>query len=218
MTILNETIPRQGSNASANFDFRDLASGLGYEIYYGVATKSRIAVTSTQVYQLLPTAEIWPTDVNISQTAVATTTFNFDTSVFNLPRTVRGTAIFNAAIVCDEADNQESQVTVQIKKVAIDGVTVTNLSSAIVWDRSSTSSIGPNETENMLIYLDLTQTLIKKGEKLRLAVSLTMISGSGTDTVKVYCDPQERTITVGGSAQTNISTQMKLLMPFRIDQ
>lgn len=213
MAVLNDIIPRYSNPATANFDFTDIATGLGYETYYGISTKDRSAVPDTQQYLLSPTANLYPTDTKISQTAVASTDFNFDTSVFNLPRTVKGTAIFNAVLTCEEADNQESRVLVQLKKVASDGTTTTNLTSQYVWDRTSTEAIGPNEQENMLMFLTLTQTTIKKGEKIRLVVTLDMQSGAGTDTMNVYCDPLARTIL----ASSNISSQMKILIPYRID-
>lgn len=214
MSILAETIPRQGSNATASYDFRDLVSGLGYDTFYAVASDEEALGTIS--YYLSPTADIYTDTTSTTQSSQGTKTLNFDSSAFNLPRTVRGTAIINFSGKNNDADVTNVTFSAQLLKVLADGTTTQALSSAKVVDYDGNtppgSALGASVKFNALLFLSLTQTLIKKGEKLRLQIIIDMKDTA--DSVTIYHDPLGRNI-IG---DTNFSSIMKAIVPFRIDQ
>lgn len=116
----------------------------------------------------------------------------------------------------NDADQVNVTFSSQLFKVHSDGTTTTALCSAKVADYDGNTPPGTNLTANakanMLHFLDLTETLIQIGEKIRLQVIIDVKDSS--DSVTVYHDPQGRDLL----SDTSYSTKMKLFMPFRIDQ
>lgn len=218
MADIPQVIPKGTATAIASYDFQDVASGTGFVTYYPCATLSG---TGTFSYKLITITSVYPdqdaggssTTENTGGTAPESTTLNFDTSAFNLPRTARGTALVNFAVRNPDADVTNCKISAQIKKVASDGTTVTNLSSAVERNYGSGggSALGATTTQQIFLELPLTQTQIKVGEKLRLTIILTV--DDINDNLVMYHDPPGRDLSIG----TLYSTQAKLLMPFRVD-
>ena len=80
--------------AIASFAFTDIAEGTGVQIFLGVAS----TVDSTVDHHLISSGDVHSQPISTSRSSTGTTTIDFDTSVFNLPRTVRGTAFFSAGM------------------------------------------------------------------------------------------------------------------------
>ncbi len=182
------------------FDFTDIATGLGFETYFGTAQEDSV----DNIYLLLPFAvNSGGGDSNNSfnaftkRTSVGTTTLTFNTSVFNLPRTVKGNAYVSFGLNGNSSLTGRATATLSIVD---SGGTPTNISSTF-----TTRNMGNSADESQLLELPLTQTTIKKGEKLRLVFELVFASGSGT--LKVHHNNLS-------STNTEI---FKLLIPFRIE-
>ncbi|KKM89889.1 hypothetical protein LCGC14_1244160 [marine sediment metagenome] len=152
----------------ASFDFKDIASGLGYEVFYPKASKDASGTT-----RFLFTDSTL-TSIPVTSSGTTITIFNFDTSVFNLPRTVKGTAYCVSRVSATSGTNAYS---VQLVKV-LDDLSTVNLSSEITSTTVGTSAL------DFPIQLPLTQTLIKKGEKIRLIFTLLKIDGGGVMTLE----------------------------------
>lgn len=194
----------------ASYDFNDIASNLIFHTFYCIAQDEEALGTIT--YKLADTNTFYSNTTSSTVNTTTPSTYNFDTSVFNLPRTAKGTAIFQCTMKNNDADVVNVTLTVQLKKVLPGGSTV-NLCTAKVVDYDGNTApgnaLGASTKVNVLLFLDLTQTIIKKGEKLRCAVTLDVKDAA--DSVSIYHDPLGRDLL----SDTNFTTQMKLHMPFR---
>ena len=174
--------------AIASFNFEDIATGTGTQAFFlGVGKTS-----GGETHNLLSTAiTSWGTDGGDGKRLIAGN-FDFDTSNFNLPRTVTGTAILSGefSVVSDA----NVSLTVQIMK--FDGSTETNISSIIT---SQTADF--TATEGFLIEIPLTTTIIKRGELLRANIIVTAAGSSN-----VQSDP------LGAAG----NEPLRLLIPFKI--
>lgn len=213
MATLNETIPRQGTNASASFDFRDLASGSGYESFYGVVqnfSASAMLPYSSAVSQafLIPTADVIPFSTSKSTSTTTSSAINFETSAFNLPRTIRGTAIVYFNCRNNAGSTTNARFWAQLKKV--DGTTgnLTNITSIYTLDHDGNeapaNAMGATTSEAFLGFLDTSQAILKKGDKIRLEVR--------------FYDRDNESVSVDHDPSGISEKQLKVLIPFRIDQ
>ena len=202
MAILKTTFPTPTETAIASFSFTDIESGLGFVDFY------------TAVTNLLAGAEEIITDdattysgkISTNRTGAGTTSFTFDSSVFNLPRTVKGIAIFTCGV---GGANTAALTAVTAKLQKWDGTSATDLSSVITSATFTATSAIPDKM--LLLQLPLTQTRIKKGESLRLLVTFVMANGISMD---IGHDPRGR---AGGNIGTDAVTEMKVSIPFDLD-
>lgn len=214
MAEIPQVIPRGTQTSVASYDYTDIASGLGFVTYYPCATLSG---TGTLAYFLVTTTDVRPDQdaggASTTNSTVSSLSINFDTSTFNLPRTAKGTAFVNFAVRNPDADVTNCKFSAQLKKVASDGTTLTNLSSAVERNYGSGGggALGATTTQQIFFSLALTQTQIKVGEKLRLTIILTLDDAS--DNIVMYHDPAGRDLSIGAL----YSTQAKVHMPFRVD-
>lgn len=192
--LVPQNIPILTTNAIASYDFIDLTSGLGFRIFYpGVAVDTGASryglLTQTLFSRVLETT--------------SSTTLDFDTSVFNAPGTIKGTAYLQVPFRADNANSV--LITAQIKKINV-AAAVSNISSVITSD----TFVGtPTTTSGVfLLEIPLTQTTIGVGEKVRLEI-VTTVAGGGTQ--GIAHDPAGRS-----SSSYSVTTNAKLALPFRI--
>ncbi len=177
------------------FDFSDIATGLGFEVFWGTPSVD----TGGTDYNLLSfQITSGDGDVNTSQSGVGTTTINFDTSTFNLPRTAKGTAY----VSCGAQATVTLATSIKAQIAVVDsGGTPRTISSEF----ECPQVIGIVGIRTQLLALPLTQTTIKKGEKLRMIIKVVVDASGG----------------VGGilhdNTNSDIDQHLKLLMPFRIE-
>jgi len=190
-------IPAIGEAASASYDYVDLANGLGYTPFYLGQSED---TTNGKEYLLTDSTLIKSSE--ISRLGYSEE-LNFDSSGFNLSRTVKGTAY--VSLVGGTNTANQSSVTVILYKVTVAAEEVP-LSSSLVMTHAATGGI------YYLIQLPLTETIIKRGEKLRLSVTTT---DPATGAAAIGIDPAGRTFNI--DAAENYDSQSKILVPFRID-
>lgn len=206
MTDVPTYFTTEPSGVSAIYDYTDVASGLGIINYKAFTTEVSGASAAVTGYAL-GTNTVYSTTIATWNTTASTTTMNFDSPPFNLPKTAKGTAYFSCGLAC--TNGGYVQVTTQLQKW--NGTTATNLSAEI---SGSYYSAGGTATvcKMALLPIPLTQTIIKKGEQLRCVVKFINITG---DDAEIGHDPQGRSgIIVSGAS---VTTAMNLYMPFRIE-
>ena len=203
MVQINPTYPLPPAPI-ASFDFEDVAEGTGVVIFFGISSE-----TSGGVDYHLVANKAFSSQPDTTRSTSGTTTIDFDTGTFNLPRTAKGTAYFSAAIG-GTTDQARPQLKVQIFHVDA-AAAETNITSEITSQEfAAPSGVGP---EMVFLELPITQKHFAKGEFIRLRVKLVTTTNT---TAGVGHDPnnQDPTFT---SAALKITTVMELQMPFRID-
>lgn len=197
--------PQQQESAIATFDYADLASGLGYDILYGTASKN---FAGTASYHLVTDASAKASAAVSALSSATKATYHFLGSSFNEPRTAKGTAYVSLGM---GANNATAHVAVQIFVLDSD----LNATAICTLTSSSIITVGATDLSEMkFIPLALTETNIKIGESLRLSVTHQQTSTGNTE---VGHDPTGEDGTYIPLAGTAHTTKMQLLMPFKID-
>lgn len=197
--VLQPKIPALGSQNVVSYNYSDLASGLGYETFHAGTT---VNDGSTTVYNLTPFT--YSSDTQYSD--VDTTGLKFDTSVFNLPKTLKGTAFVEIPMSTDGRTPATVKEDVTLYRVDT-GDTEHEIGTG------TSSSLGANSQAVKTVSIDCTETLIKKGEKLRFKIASN--SGS-TNGAFVAHDPNSSSSIT--HFDTIESTDLKVQVPFRINQ
>ncbi len=194
------TIPEiyrgETENIIASFDFTDIAEGTGIVIFQGFDVSSG-AVT----FHL--------TESTITSTRIETGgNLTFNTNPFNLPRTVRGTGNVRFSTQYNGTNTQEAFWKVEIIHVDADG-NATTIGREQTKTITSTGSIIKSSHALSII---LTETLIKKGDNIRITVNPTLSGGTSV----TGHDPLNRE----GPLITPVSTtptKFEVFIPFKID-
>ena len=210
MALIPESFPQEPEAAIASFAFTDIAEGTGVQVFFGISSEN---FTSTVDYHLVGNSDVTSSQSSSSGAATSTTTIDFDTGTFNLPRTVRGTASFSAGM---GVLNATMHLAAQVKKVAADNtvINLTSKQSGQIFTNAGTDS------EMVFIPLPITATgsnaIIKKGEFLRLTVGLHQNTG-GVNETELGHDPKNNDGELGAiKPGTKNTTVLRLLMPFEI--
>jgi len=193
--------------ALANYDYTDIEEGTGVQVYYGAALKTNAATTynlsSNKDYSAL---------ISTVKSAAGTTTLNFDSTVLNSPKIVRGTAYYSSSLYQEDATGDNVYLKVQLQKV--DGASnVTDISSEI----QSNVFSGSVKHGSILIPMPLTQTPLQKGDLIRLVVKMIKVGATGD--CELTHDPMERDGTYLTSSTTapEITTKLTVAIPFDLD-
>lgn len=202
MALIPNTFP-EPPQPIASFNFTDIADGSGNVLFLGLATEDTGGVGYHLVSTTTPS-----TPIVTGRSSQGTTTIDFDSTVFNLPRTAKGTATFSAYMGATVGEDVKLAVTI-IHVDADDNETVigTELTSATYTSQSGT------EAEAVSLRFVLTEKRFKRGDKIRLRVKLTQVNAAGAS--EVGHDPGEEDGTFIQSSQ-GTTTKMELIMPFRI--
>lgn len=177
-----------------SFDFIDVASGTGFITWYlGEMWSS----TGAQVWTLATN-----TPYSRNPSSGGTMDKDFDTAEFNLPQTVKGTAYITLGVAATAANN----IAVQAKLYKLNGVTETLIGSS-----ATDTWINDAAPTMMLLEIPCTQTLIKKGEQIRLS-----ISQSGTANFLLGHDPQGRDTGII-TAANQVTSASRAYIPFALD-
>lgn len=200
---------KSGENVIATYDQTDIAAGTGFATFYGVGTSYAPGIAT--IYGLTDDATLI-SNTNSASTSTSTT-INFDTSAFNRPLVVRGQAVVSFCFRNTVGSSTSMTVSAQLKKVASDGTTITNLGSAITVYHDGTngsSALGATSNEQFLGFMEMTETVMEVDSKLRCTIILT---DNDAEQVAFYFDPQGRDLL----SDTTVSTQLKVLLPQKID-
>ena len=151
------------------FDFVDIANGLGYEKFWLVGSEDSAGIKHVLTNLILGADN----NATFSETT-SSLAINFDTSTFNLPRTVKGIALAQMQLKLQSGSNSTNAYSIKMQVVHADNST-TDISSQI----DSNATVGLFSTPStFLMEIPLTQTTIKKGEKIRTIVTITESASS----------------------------------------
>ena len=187
------------------FQFTDIAAGTGVVTYFGAASKDPTIgymLSEQQVY----TAQRETARV----TGTGESTFNFDLTAFNLPRTAKGTAVFSCPVW---NLTQANTTTIKVKIIKVSGGTPSDVSSQI--SAEGLSNVG--QAKMILIKIPLTETHFKKKDILRCEVVLNTSGDPGAFGHSPNNIKGEARFTAAIIADNNLVMIMKLNMSYRID-
>ena len=175
--------------ATASFSFTDIADGTGIQIFFCAIGET----SGGNTYHLLSEA-VSSKNAGSDKNLGGGSDVDFDTAIFNLPRTAKGTAFISGTfdVIAD------ANIVMTARIVKWDGSTETNISSVVTSQTETATGI-----RAFLFALPLTQTIIKKGDLLRVTITVT----EGGNSV-VHADPL---------ASATDSQPLRLLMPFKLD-
>lgn len=203
---------------SAVFDFTDFESAVGYVSYQGYNSDNDgtpdYHINKNEFHSDTPDT-VSTTTSGTSPTYAKTMDLDFDTNIFNLPRTINGTAIINMTLAIKHA------AAVRYRGVAIisvyDGSTETVLGTAT---SKSVLAVGTSawESENFTVNISLTKRAIKKGELLRLTIQHWSHTGTGESSVETAIghSPFGLTDNIDPATQDSDYNQTILNAPFDI--
>ena len=188
----------------ASYDYNSIASGINYTTFYPLVTKD----AATQ-YSLQDNTKSYSSIRDTKQDAVGTTTLTFDSSGFNIQRTVRGTAFMSVGV---EYSLGAMANTLSVQLFKYDGSTATAISTA------SVLTIGAETTQTIYSFeMPCTETLIAEKEQLRVVIILTIPAGGGGCWLSVGHDPAnfDGENVTPSTADTITSTRINI--PFKLE-
>ena len=215
--MADEGIPnrfQQSSPILASFPSQELATGLGYEVYYGVCQSfpaSALApyTTANPQYFLMDNNALDLYTDTTSTSTQTTATLNFDSSPFKIPRVVSGKVFINFAV---KGHTTTTNCTFSARLYKYDGSTETAITALQTLDYNGNNApavaMAANQIVNFMAAIDATDTIIKVTEKLRLKVVVTDVDN---EAITVYHDPLGRDV----FSNSNFSSRMKIKVPFR---
>ncbi len=182
---------REDERVLATFDFFDVADGTGFVKYWLSASSS----PATDYH--LGTEQVYSTVIDTKGTSTTSSTkiidLDFDLTSFNLPRTIRGTALVQSTLkVSSAAGTTINTVFMQTRIRKWDGTNETEI--AVARSQNVVQINGTIGHEMILFPITIPKTHFRKGETLRVTVELWGIKGvaDGASFSWFGHDPQNR--------------------------
>lgn len=204
--LLPTNFPAPQEAALASYNYTDVAEGTGLIVYYGWAHEDSVGKKYALTTDSGLKSRYQEQSVTLSNGSAFVKEFDldFDLPSLNIPRTLRGTALFNAPILI-AASGESAYIIAKVRKY--DGTTETDLVTA-----QSGTFLADAGTANTTIILAWTgvipKTNFKRGETIRVTLEYY---GKGTNTFAIGHDPANRD-------GTNITgCLLKINLPFKID-
>ncbi len=222
---LPQRIPPVLEKAIATFNFTDIDEGLGFIHLKGFGTESFSATTLGISKNDIFSDPIETKGVDAVALGGANGVFaiegtlDFDTSIFNLPRTLKGTAYINGSMaVLRNSGTANPTLYIAFTIYHFDGSTETSLGTVNTTKISDTDGVA--DIKSFSCEITLTEKHFKKGDKIRVTADF-FVSRSAQQVVTVTAviahDPQNRngeTLITDASAN---HTTLNMFIPFRID-
>ena len=205
MGITDGPFPQILPPAIASYDYTDIAEGTGTKYFYGLKDSASGSIN----FRLTSNADTYSSLIETIRQTAGTDTFDFDTQPFNLPKTVKGTAYVSIPWYYGDAANY-AYTTAQLQKIS--NSVVTDVSEQVV----STQTAGTNKMTMQFLSLPLTQTILKKGDQIRLVIRMVQVIGTGIHAIGH--DPMGRSADYINSIKDGWgSSALVLHLPFKID-
>ena len=200
--------PLPPESAITSFPYSDIESGTGTVIYYGASEKSG-ATTS----YILTTKSVSSQDsaTLVGSGASGSVEYNFDLTPLNVPKVVKGKGFLNLTVQGNKNTN-DGTINVAVRVIKYDGSSETELMSSINQDVTIVSDTFASRT--ILFPLDLTQTVFKIGDILRLELIYSWsVVGGAFSALQLGTDPADR---FTFETSSNTSSVLALYIPFRL--
>ncbi len=233
MVQIPTAYPPPQEKAIASFDFTDIEEGIGFVHLKGTATSEFLTASTDTVDHQLTRNDLFsePTETkvldNISLTSGSLVfelkgTLDFDTTTFNLPRTVKGTAFINGSMAV-HADTVGTpgfpNLYIAFTIYHFDGSTETSIGTANT-HAIEQQTAGLNTVESFSVPITLTQRHFAKGDQIRVTADFFM-ARNGTQatngSASIAHDPQNRNGTIYITDASANHTTLNMFIPFRID-
>ena len=214
MAVIPTTFPPVQEPAIATFNFTDIANGTGVLVLQGADTAQGKILVGNQVYS----SDIETSAASVGAPFAKVIDVDFDLTAFNLPRTLKGTAVINVPFAVQSEANSTTHnafVIVNIKHVD-SGSTETSLGTAQSDTITSPSSAGGITQKVAAVTIALTERHFKKGETLRITVE-GWVNVAGLSGITIGHDPQNRDGARLTPSTEEVTTQMIANIPIRID-
>ena len=210
--ILKERIPTPAPEASASYDFQDIEEGVGFVSFNAATTSGSNILTRRVVYSTDISTTINPVSANHTKEIDK----DFDTAAFNLPRTLKGTALISVPLLTQTSgggSRTSAYTVVDVKHW--DGTTETSLgrstSGSYLLSPSTASQVVSGSQLHKIV---LTQKVFKAGDILRLTVEGYSVQGTGL--MEIGHDPKIRVSDTDGAAKMSV-TDLIADIPFKLD-
>jgi len=185
----------KSSETLASFDWVDLASGTGFVVYKG---GTGISGAST----FLSNNDFYSNTIESLATGTGTTAtkefdLDFDLSAFNLPQTIRGTAIVTVPMgIRGESAGGKTYNMYYIAKIRKwNGTTETEVASATSDTHSQVIADDARVGMTKTVQITVPATHFKKGEVLRLTIEGWAWASAGSDSdYAIGHDPKDRNV------------------------
>lgn len=204
----------------ATFSFNDIASGEGFVTINGLAT-----INDTTTSYGAGSNIIFSHPESTSSSAFSDLSFveqlnlDFDTSKFNIPRTMDGTAFLNISFAAKAVGAGDCSAYCIVKLFHFDGSTETQLGSNQQTQTVTESRSSDDRSDTSALQFSITNQLFKVGDLLRITVGVWGKVTGNTGIVKLYHDPKDTTPSEDTDAGVSLadSTKLELFVPFKIE-
>lgn len=217
MTEVNKYFPEQAETAIASYNYTDIVEGTGIIKFTAYSSETDAGMdyhlgTDETVYSKDP--EAWASGAD-----TATIDHDYDLSPFNLPRTIKGTAMVNFTLKARAGTGQTTDAKADVYIRKWDGTTETD----IVTDTSQTIRLvnGVSGAETINMPLTVPTTHFKAGEQLRLSIVANNLKVTNSATLDVWIgqDPAngDGTYIKPSLDDPRTTTRTTFFCPFKLD-
>lgn len=210
---------RKSADFAATYEFNDIASGLGYQKFYGAVLSkmsgaiivSGAVLTDNEIYSHYPYLR-HSTTGGFSKTKLAE--LDFDSSDFNLTRVIDGKMLLNFPYYLETGTGSGMNTQFIATLYKVDGTTETFLVSG----QTLTQEIAASASGSgyCAMELEIPKTKITNGDKLRITAEwyVTSTAGAGQTAIAVWSfDPANR----DPLSKFDSGTSTEFYIPFVID-
>lgn len=211
---------KSSEGVTANYNYTDIAEGTGIIVFFGYAENDSTGKTYHLNQQALFSYDIEYTATAIAEGAAAKVIdLDFDLANFNLPKSIKGRAMFTVPLRVTAAVGAgvttSAYIVARLRKW--NGTTETEISDV---QSNTISATNNTSTYQIMIFGDTVPlSHFKKGETLRLTIEVYGANtggGGATNTCQIAFDPMDREGT--NFTETNIKSRiLQLNCPFVID-
>jgi hypothetical protein len=163
---------KTGEPQIASYDWTDIASGQGYNVFYGAIQRTSAATTYHLLDRVIPSA---PRDVSGDPAYhLIPGTYNADTSVFNLPKIIKGQIYVSGTIGLEGTDSVARNIYADFKLILVRGAVTTDITNQVRTHTKTINAHAGGGRDNFLVPLTLTGDInLKRGDILRLNIVVT---------------------------------------------
>ena len=215
--VLNQAFPPVNPNVISTYNYTDIAEGTGVTALNAFAVNESGGIS----YKLSGNAVAGtPNSSNTGGTLVNPVIFAL--SAFNLPKTIKGTAIIDGSFAVRSfggtAPSGSSYIKFTIEHY--DGTTATDIGN--ITTQTITVSGTTTTYSKFCVSINLTEKHFKRGEILRLKAEQTVTNtnpGYGLVAGSLAFDPLNGDVTdyAGTYSAATYHTNLKLYIPFKLD-
>lgn len=220
MALNGSSIFPQSNNFTTNYSWVDVADATGYILYEFWASHPN---TGSTTYNLTPFASMsslistknsgvldFNTGTKSNTVAANYIDLDFDSTPFNLPRTIKGDAIIRLSASISEIDPGSGyQAIPTIKFRKWNGATETEIASCDGYILYCDT----DATESWTLKCTIPQTHFKKGDMLRITIQFSSwVDSPGSYQLNVGFNPRDL-----GTTHMNAPTRMCCAVPFKMD-